>query len=272
MNSKNNMQIAYEVPSEKAVNYYGDDGLLYCGICHEAKEAYWPEEKRFFGSDRHRRMCACEREAQERAQQMMRQEQIRKLKDMCFTEPVMKDWTFENSLYENSQTAYCRKYADEWDKRSSPGLLLWGDVGTGKTYMAASIANALLEKEISVYMTTISDVIDYGFEGRSEFIRKLCSYDLLILDDFGMERDTSFGQETSFRLIDKRVASGKPMIITTNLHLSTLDHPKDLDHRRIYSRVRSVTAPIRFEGENYRQYQQKKVFEKAQKLFGREDG
>ena len=45
-------------------NYIGEDGLLYCGVCHEPKEALWENGEAIFGSDRHPRPCRCERERQ----------------------------------------------------------------------------------------------------------------------------------------------------------------------------------------------------------------
>ena len=77
------------------------------------------------------------------------------------------------------------------ERAENIGYLFWGGVGTGKSYLAACIANALMEKEIAVRMTnfaTIFNDLSASFEGRNEYISRLCSYPLLILDDFGMER------------------------------------------------------------------------------------
>ena len=49
-----------------------------------------------------------------------------------------------------------------------------------------------------------------------------CSYPLLILDDFGMERGTEYGLEQVYSVIDSRYQSGKPLIATTNLTLEEL--------------------------------------------------
>ena len=61
----------------------------------------------------------------------------------------------------------------------------------GKSYLAGCIANALMEKEIPVHMTNFALILNdlaASFEGRNEYISRLCRYPLLILDDFGMER------------------------------------------------------------------------------------
>ena len=65
-----------------------------------------------------------------------------------------------------------------------------------------------------------------SFEGRNEYISRLCHYPLLIIDDFGMERGTEYGLEQVFNVIDSRYRSGKPLIVTTNLTLDDLRNPR----------------------------------------------
>ena len=57
-----------------------------------------------------------------------------------------------------------------------------------------------------------------------------------------------------FNVIDARSRSGKPMIITTNLSLTELNNPKDLEHKRIYDRIK-VLCPVNF-GSNGRRAEQ----------------
>jgi DNA replication protein DnaC len=54
-------------------------------------------------------------------------------------------------------------------------------------------------------------------EEKNAYISDLMRYPLLILDDFGMERQTEYALEQIFNVIDARYRSGKPLIITTNL-------------------------------------------------------
>ena len=82
-------------------------------------------------------------------------------------------------------------------KKTNTGFLLWGDSGNGKTHTAACIANALMEKEVSVLMRNMSYFLNAGFEDREEFIRDVQRYGLLIIDDLGMERGTEYGLEWS---------------------------------------------------------------------------
>ena len=167
---------------------------------------------------------------------------------------MMNDWTFDKCTLNSEKICFGQKYAEKWDEieQGNHGLLLWGQVGTGKTYFAACIANALIEKEIPVKMTNLAAVMNCKYEDRNDFIKDICRYHLLILDDFGMERDTSYGLETIYQVIDRRYQAGKPLILTTNLTLKELQNPQNLDHQRIYDRVLEMCAPIRFIGESKR--------------------
>lgn len=93
-------------------------------------------------------------------------------------------------------------------KARSSGLLLWGNVGTGKSFFAGCIANALLEKGVPVLMTNFSRILNtltgMHFEDRNQFIDSLNRYSLLIIDDMGIERNSEFALEQVFNVIDSR--------------------------------------------------------------------
>ena len=118
-----------------------------------------------------------------------------------------------------------------------------------------NIINALMEQEVAVRMTNFALILNdltASFEGRNEYISRLCRAPLLILDDFGMERGTEYGLEQVYNVIDSRYRSRRPLIVTTNLSLQDLQHPQDTAHARIYDRLLEMCAPIRFSGENFR--------------------
>ena len=141
--------------------------------------------------------------------------------------------------------------------KSNIGLLLFGDVGTGKSFFAGCIANALLDQDVPVLMTNFPTILNrltgMFSEDRSEFIASFDEYDLLIIDDLGVERSTEYAMEQMFFVIDSRYRSRRPMIITTNLKLSELKNPPDLAHARIYDRILERCAPILFDGKNFRE-------------------
>ena len=258
-------------------DYTGADGLLYCGKCHKAKEAYFtPDKAVIFGRDRHPAECDCQRKIREKRQAAEERRRhldaVEELKRGGFTDQTMREWTFKNDNGRNPQTATARFYADHWEemKADKIGYLFWGSVGTGKSYLAGCIANALMEKEIPVYMTNFAAILNdlaASFEGRNEYISRLCRYHLLIIDDFGMERGTEYGLEQVYNVIDSRYRSGKPLIVTTNLTLQELQHPKDTAHARIYDRLIEMCPPVRFTGGNFRKGKAQSKLERLKTLL-----
>ena len=92
----------------EAEDYTGEDGLLYCGKCHTPKEAYFAEGKTCFERDRHPTDCDCQRAAREKQQAAeSRQKHLEKVEDLKrrgFTDPAMRNWTFEHDNGRNPQT------------------------------------------------------------------------------------------------------------------------------------------------------------------------
>ena len=156
--------------------------------------------------------------------------------------------TFENDNGRNSKMQVAKKYVANWNemKKNGLGLLLWGSVGSGKSYMAACVANELIKQGADVKMTNFATVLNdlFNCEDKNEYIRSLCRYSLLILDDLGIERNTEYSLENLFNVIDARYVSGKAMIITTNLNLEELKNQKQLSLKRIYDRVLERCIPV----------------------------
>ena len=121
-------------------------------------------------------------------------------------------------------------------------------------------------KRMTNFATILNDLAA-SFDGRNEYMSRLCSYPLLILDDFGMERGTEYGLEQVYSVIDSRYRSGKPLIATTNLTLEELQHPQDTPHARIYDRLTSMCAPVRFTGSNFRKETAQEKLERLKQLM-----
>ena len=258
-------------------DYTGEDGLLYCGKCHKPKEAYFaPDKAAVFGRDRHPAECDCQRAAREEREAAEKRQKhldtVEDLKRRGFSDTAMRDWTFGNDNGRNPQTAVAQFYAEHWDTMQAEniGYLFWGGVGTGKSYLAGCIANALMEKEIPVRMTNFAAILNdlaASFEGRNEYISRLCRYPLLILDDFGMERGTEYGLEQVYSVIDSRYRSRRPLIVTTNLTLQQIQNPPDTAHTRIYDRLLEMCAPVRFTGSNFRRETAQAKLERLKNLM-----
>jgi len=110
-----------------------------------------------------------------------------------------------------------------------------------------------------------------SYKDRNEYIARLCSFPLLILDDFGMERGTEYGLEQVYNVIDSRYRSGKPLIVTTNLTLEELQNPEDTAHARIYDRLTEMCTPVRITGENFRKARAREKMEQLKTLLNRKE-
>jgi DNA replication protein DnaC len=257
-------------------DYTGEDGLLYCGNCNKPKEAFFPDGKSLLGRDRHPVECDCrraEREIREKEEKERKHsDEVVRLKRKGFTDPAMQKWTFANDNGRCPQLEKARFYVEHWEmmRAENIGYLLWGNVGTGKSYFAGCIANALMEQEVSVRMTnfaTILNDLSASVDGRNGYIERLCAYPLLILDDFGMERGTEYGLEQVYNVVDSRYRSGRPLIVTTNLTLDSLQNPEDTAHARIYDRLLEMCVPVRFTGGNFRKITAQEKMERVKKMM-----
>lgn len=251
-----------------------NDGLQYCIKCNESKEARHTSS--LLGADYVRpRLCLCDRERikHEDEDRENRQQMSRILHDrsVCFHERRMLEWTFDNDDGSVQAMEYARLYVDNWDKMKQEhiGLLLWGDVGVGKTYMAAAIANALLDAGKKVKMTDFAEISNISVFDSAEYVKALISYELLVIDDLGSERKTDFALQNVFDVINRRWESGLPLIVTTNLSLDEIKTFKDEDmmRRRIYDRILEMCKPILISGESKREQSGKYKMDMLRGIF-----
>ena len=255
-------------------DYIGPDGLMYCGECRTKKQ----HKVTIFGKERIVPvLCACRAEEREKElEEIERREKIdaiRKAKNACIHDKALINCTFENDDGSLPLIASARKYVETWPKRkeNNNGLLLWGDVGTGKSFYAACIANALIEEGVSVMMTNFAKILNrlsglYS-EDKNAFIADLMKYSLLILDDFGAERNTDYALEQIFYVIDERYKTNLPLIVTTNISLEDLEEPKDLAHQRVYDRLLSMCTPVFFEGKSHRIKDKDRKYRECSEIF-----
>ena len=204
-----------------------------------------------------------------------RMQRLNMLKSLCFEDHALYSWAFDKDNGKNPIMWMARDYVDKWSDALSDnmGLVLWGDVGTGKTFFAACIANALVEQNVSVKMTNFSTILNdlFAESDKNKYLNLLNDHSLLIIDDLGIERGTEYALEQVYNVIDTRYKSGKPLIVTTNLTLDELKAPTDIPHKRIYDRVLGMCVPVMFNGVNFRKEEAAAKMEAAKKLFGMED-
>ena len=136
--------------------------------------------------------------------------------------------TTENYKYKNLALKYATKFKRM--REENIGLLIYGVPGTGKSYLSFCIANYLLDKSVSVIATTSARILQrlrelssFGQEGTDGFLRTLQNVELLIIDDLGAEEINPWAKAKLYEIIDFRYRAEKPLIITTNLDLKTLE-------------------------------------------------
>mgnify|MGYP003771888693 FL=1 len=244
---------------EKPPDYIDDESkLLICGNCHTPREKIVD----FLGSKKKAPInCKCmaekEREEKETRDKYRKEMWIRELRRACFDESIYANANFETMDKASEHEDIARNYVKHFDQvlKNNMGLIFTGEVGCGKTYLAAVIANKLIDQGISVKMTNftgiLNDMTNFDID-KAKYIDDLNEKKLLIIDDFGMERTTDFAYEHIFNIIDARYRVGKPLIITTNLNISQLTNPKGIREKRIYSRILEIASPIIFTGKNRR--------------------
>lgn len=224
-----------------------EEGLRVCAVCGERKQA-WFEVEGLIARNKVPCMCKCERdrlaaeeEARKRQEMALRIDRYRR---QGMTDEQYRGCTFDaDDGLDGKASATCRKYVKNWERieQENIGLLLWGDVGGGKTFYAACIANALIDKGIPVVMTNLQNLVaamqkDFGSE-RETVLNMLRTVPLLILDDIGTERNTSTTVELVYEIINTRYKAQKPLIVTTNLTMTALKEEQDTKFRRLYERI-----------------------------------
>ena len=180
------------------------DGLIHCKKCGGQRQTVVP----CFGKPGYfmpRCICQCQREAEEQRkaaeERQRRMERIKRRKAQGLQDRYLYDYTFANDNGQNPLMDKARAYVENWKEayKNNTGLLLFGDVGTGKSFFAGCIANALLDRDVPVLMTNFPTILNrltgMFSEDRADFIASFDEYDLLIIDDLGVERSTEYAME-----------------------------------------------------------------------------
>ena len=137
----------------------------------------------------------------------------------------------------------CLRYAQNFSSaKTHRGIVLQGEVGRGKTFLAAAVCNALIDKNIVPYFMVVPEFLDEiratynngGEFSESKIMDKAMNATFLVMDDLGSHNFSAWTIGKLFTLINYRVNHGLPFMITTNLSIADL---QDTLGDRIISRI-----------------------------------
>lgn len=259
----------------KAVDYINGDGLLVCGVCGKPMQTYIevPNPTRDnMGRIKTTTACECDRKAEEevkaRKQAMDNHDKILRLKQVSLIDQKFKGVSFdilERTKFNEKNLRICVRYTEKFDEmlEKNQGLLFWGNVGTGKSYAAAAIANTLLSRTVPVVMVSFVEIIK-DIESKKmtqdEIISIVNSASLVIFDDLGAERSSDFALEKVYSIVDSRYRQKLPMIVTTNLPMEQMKQEEDVRLCRIYDRIFETCYPMQFTGKSWRRVEANRRF------------
>ena len=207
-----------------------------------------------------RASCQCQQEADEEAERkavrvQFRLDMARRYEDGLSCPDGLRFTFAQDDRQQPKVSDACQRYVECWDemKANNIGVLFYGSVGTGKSFLASCIGNGLLERQVPVAATNFPRLLNLlqGTYEKQALLDRLSIY--MLLDDLDVERDSAYAEEQIFNIIDARSSSELPVIVTTNLTLEELEHPTSMQYARIYDRVLEM-CPIRLKlaGESRR--------------------
>ena len=251
-------RIAREAGTQQEMMREGDyieDGLIHCGKCKGKRQTRVKIPGSGGATITVPCICKCEAKAEEdrKKQEEARQElqRMERLRSASLIENRLKNanlTTFQQTKDNAQLYKIVKNYVQNFDEmyKNNQGLLLYGPVGTGKSYAAACIANELLNQKTPVIMTSFVKILQMIQDKQveeSELIARLNNAKLLIIDDLGTERNTDYGLEKVYNVIDSRYLAGKPLILTTNLMLVDMKENIDTNHERRCCDIYNIEQP-----------------------------
>ena len=245
-----------------AIEAEANGGVMICGDCNTPKECWQRIGKHY---QKLPCLCRCrmlaEKEDKQRAIDREHSERVNQNRLEGIEDRRLRNFTFANDDNANPRvTAFAKEYCENLQDPNTwarTGVIFFGTVGTGKTYMAAAIANELISKGWYVHITNLNTIVSslWNTQDKLDYIRKLKRYDMIVIDDLGAEHRSKSGIEIDKlgEVIDELERSDKLLIVTTNEDLSTFAHPSTDQEARVYDRLlRMCQFQIEMKGKSRR--------------------
>ena len=148
-----------------------------------------------------------------------------------------------------------QEFVDVWPMlRDGRGLLLMGGCGAGKTHLAVAALLEIIQcgKPGRLLFSNFQDLIqaiqasfdDDATTSKAELLRPLIETDLLVLDELGSQKPTTFVQDILYYVINSRYNEERVTVFTTNY----VDELSDRIGERLRSRLHEMTEEVRLTG------------------------
>lgn len=144
-------------------------------------------------------------------------------------QPLHQGCTVNNFEADTTKKTEAKRFAYEYitsfSDNNGRGFIFSGNPGTGKNHLAAAICNALLKTGKSCLMITVNELMQklrntYQHDSKmteDQFIQSIIEYDLLVLDEIGLQRGTDAERLAINQIVDQRICRIKPTGMLTNL-------------------------------------------------------
>ena len=150
--------------------------------------------------------------------------------------PVHQSCSLDNFIVktegQNNALNFSRYYLENFKSNTGSCFIFSGNTGTGKNHLAAAICNELMSFGKTCLIITVSELMikmrkcysDKPEYSEDEFIRQLIRYDLLIIDEIGLNKGTDHEKMILNQIVDQRTGHLKPIGILTNLDSDQLSN------------------------------------------------
>ena len=264
--------------SNEAADYM-KDGVLHCGVCHKPKYVLHTllGKERAFPIE-----CDCmAAERKQEAEKRRKEEKLQKAEE-CRRHALpyehMHSWDFAHDDGGSPKISFhVKQYALHFAemKQRGEGLFLFGVSGTGKTYAAAQIVNALCDEGyrclVTSFLDIINDLLSLNREKRQEYINAICRHDLVVFDNYGAEPSTYFSDMNVLEIVNICYERHVPMIVTTTLPPETLEQEKNVTRKSALTRLKDRCYCLTLANVKRKKQLEKERDARFRKLLGIEE-
>lgn len=176
--------------------------------------------------------------------------------------PLHQGCTIENYVVKDHLQAFARDFAKNYIERFNNNFgtcfIFSGGTGTGKNHLSAAICNSLMSQGKTCLVVTVTELMikmrkcygDNAEYSEDEFIKQLINFDLLVLDEIGLQKGSDHEKIILNQVIDQRIGNLKPVGVLTNLDHNSV---KAVLGERIFDRLKSNNSQwIPFNWGSYR--------------------